>query len=1007
MAVTSEISTRETEVLALVGEHLSNAEIGARLFISVRTVESHVSSLLRKLELPDRRALAQHAAATRPASPRPAPALPKPLTSFIGRTRERGELAELIKTQRQVTAVGPGGVGKTRLALAVVAEVAAEFADGAWFVDLVPVSSPDKCVVAGTVAMALGLGEQPGRSFDRVLLSALADRNALLVLDNCEHVRDGVAPFVEALLETCPGMSVLATSRARLMVPFERVYTVPPMSLAGEGASDAVDLFMDRATAGGWPPNNAMRDQVAAFCERLDGVALAIELAAARWTTLGLDGLTAGLDDQLRMLEGGARADDRHRSVRAALDWSHELLAPEDRELLRRVAVFMTAFPVDAAAEVSGLDKGRVAAGLARLAEQSLLVVTETTAGTQFRALETIRQYGLEQLDAAGELTGTRAGHLRWCVAEAAELTASRGDIRPRFDTVADDFRAALGWAGEQPDRRADAYRLTRHFAALLFARHFTGESQWRHEQAAYLADDPAAAADLLRHAAAAAGCQGNGDDMYRLYRTASDFACRAGDSAAAAADLATAAASVNRFPGKFEHLPSADEVTALLTEARHLAEATGPASNRLHAGATASPEAVDGEGSSPTTDPADAVSQSSESSRVAGLPTDPAQAARAQAAIGVADAAALAEWLPADPTRVAGARAAIGVAEAAALVERVVASPDTDTAVAEVVSQAERAVELARATRDPLAESAALDVLATAQGRAGDLAAAATTARRRIRVLSTTPDDPAGTHELIDALDAAAEFGLGAGDLPGARRWGRQLAEHPMLAEVGHTATSRLLVADALAGNVDEVLTQGARFLESWQREDCPARAALGAAVAGVRMIHGLRDDFDAEREWTGVLQRLGTPPADADGYQAVFDALLMLHHGQSADALERTDLEDARTRVAGAWLPWYVALHVEAAVITGNGSTAVDFADARSAVTGNPVAAAIVDRAEALHAKDRDRLLSTATTFGAAGWTYQSARTKILAGGEAATQGAADITALGLAPMSAPVHL
>ncbi|MFE3196017.1 ATP-binding protein [Nocardia sp. NPDC059240] len=998
MAVTAEISTREAEVLALVGEHLSNAEIGARLFISVRTVESHVSSLLRKLELPDRRALAQHAAATRTASPQPASPLPKPLTSFIGRTTERGELAELIKTQRQVTAVGPGGVGKTRLALAVAAEVAADFADGVWFVDLVPVASPDMCVVAGTVAMALGLGEQPGRSFDRALLSVLADRNALLVLDNCEHVRDGVAPFVEQLLEACPGVSVLATSRARLMVPFERAYAVPPMSLAGEGASDAVDLFMDRAAAGGWPPNNAMRDQVASFCERLDGVALAIELAAARWTSLGLDGLTAGLDDQLRMLSGGARADDRHRSVRAALDWSHALLDPEDRVLLRRVSVFMTAFTVDAAAEVTGIEKGSVAAGLARLVEQSLLVVTETPTGTQFRALETIRQYGQEQLEAADEVTATRTGHLRWCVTEAGDLSVVRGDWRPRFDTAADDFRAALGWAGEQPDRRADAYQLARRFAHLLFARHFTGESQWRFTQAAYFSDDPAASAELLRHAAAAAGCQGNGDDMYGMYRAAADFAQRAGDSAAAAADLAAAAAATHRFAGKFEHLPPRREVLTLLSEAQHLTDpgATDPAAVGPTVADPTGQATVDGSGI--------AQVESAHPDTVPGGVAAPGTARGEQisvARIRADDAAAEAAG--------AVARAAVALAEAAVLAGSFGASgAGSDLPVAEAISLAERAVELARGTRDPFAESAALDALAAAQSRAGEPAAAAATARRRIRLLSTTPDSPIGTHELIDALEQAAEFGLGAGDLPGARRWGRQLAEHPMLAEAGHTATSRLLVADALAVNVDEVLTHGARFLEAWQREDRPARSALGAAAAGVRMVHGLRDDFDAEREWTGVLQQLGTAPADANSHQAVFDALLMLHHGQPTDALERTDLtlEQARAELGGVWLPWYVALHAEAAALTGS-ADAAELAEARAAVDGNPVAAAVIDRADALLAKDRDRLLSTATTFGAAGWTYQSARTMILAGGEAAAQGAAMITALGLAPMTTLVHL
>ncbi|MFD7846442.1 ATP-binding protein [Nocardia sp. NPDC059764] len=972
MAVTLEISTREAEVLALVGEHLSNAEIGARLFISVRTVESHVSSLLRKLDVPDRRALAQHAAATRTASPQAAPVLPKPLTSFIGRTRERAELAELLRTQRQVTAVGPGGVGKTRLALAVAAEMAADFADGVWFVDLVPLASPDTCVVAGTVAMALGVGEQPGRPFDRAVLAALADRNALLVLDNCEHVRDGVAPFIEELLATCPGMRVLATSRARLLVPFEHAYTVPPMSLAGEGDSDAVALFMDRAAAGGWPPNHALRDQVAAFCGRLDGVALAIELAAARWTSLGLDGLTAGLDDQLRMLSGGARADDRHRSVRAALDWSHALLEPEDRTLLRRISVFMAAFPVEAAAAAANLDKGAVAAGLARLAEQSLLVVTDTPTGTRFRALETIRQYGLEQLDAAGEIDDARAAHLRWCAAEATELVSVRDGWRPRFDIAADDFRAALGWAFERPDQRAAAFALARGFGHLLFARHHTGESQWRHEQAAYLAADPAVAADLLRQSAAAAGCGGNGDDMYRLHRSASEFAQRAGDPAAAAIDLATAAASAYRFWGTFEQLPARRDVEALVERARLLTDPSR--TTHTTAETPASTDHVDQGG-------------------VAAARDARADAVRAGTAVG--DAAA---------------RAAIGLAEAVVFANPF-GAPQGSAAVAaaEQVSRAEHAVEFAHATGDVFVESAALDALAAAQSRAGDARAAASTARRRVRVLSTTPDNPIGTHELVDALGQAAEFGLGAGDLAGARRWGRQLAEHPMLAEVGHTATSRLLVADALAGNVDDVLTHGARFLEAWHREDRPARSALGAAVAGVRMIHGLRDDFDAEREWTTVLQQLGTPAADADGYQAVFDALLMLHHGQPEDALERTELTvaEATTRVPGAWLPWYLALHAEAAVLTGNSDASEQFDQARLTAAGNPIAAAIIDRAEALLTKDRDRLLSTAATFDAAGCVYQAARTRVLAGGADATDGTAMLTTLGVSPMTALVHL
>ncbi|MGW4718779.1 ATP-binding protein [Nocardia sp. NPDC004260] len=932
MVATVEISAREAEVLALVGEHLSNAEIGAKLFISVRTVESHVSSLLRKLEVPDRRALAQRASASVGNDrPHPAPVLPRPLTSFIGRGRERAELTEMIGEYRQVTAVGPGGVGKTRLALAVAAEMAAAYTDGVWFVDLVPVTSADTGVIAGTVALALGLGEQPGRGMDESVLTALADRHALLVLDNCEHVRDGVAPFIERLLATCPRLTVLATSRARLMVPFERVYTVAPMSLAGDGDSDAVQLFMDRAAAGGWPPNHALRDQVAAFCERLDGVALAIELAAARWTTLGLDGLEAGLSDQLRMLAGGPRAEDRHRSVRAALDWSHALLEPDDRVLLRRVSVFMGAFTVEAAAQVAASEKAVVADGLARLAEQSLLAVTAFPSGTGYRALETIRQYGTEQLTQAGELAGTRAGHLRWCLAEAAELTVVKADWRARFDAVADDFRAAMAWAGDQPEHRADAFRFAQHLGRLCFTRNLIGESQMRYEQAAALADDPSAAASMLRHAAAAAGCQMRGDDMHRLHRAAAEAALRSGDSAGAARDLATAAANGYRFASKFVRPLAPEEAVALITEARQLAGA------------------------------------------------DPA------------------------------AKAAVALAEAGrALTDALTGPQSSDDLVPETIARAERAVELARRTGDPLAESAALDTLAGAHSMAGDTFAAAAVARSRMVLLKSAPHTPAGTHELIDALGEAAEAGLGAGDLLGARRWAQQLADHPLLAEVGHRATSWLLVTDTLAGNVEGVRTNSIRFLESWHRVGDPVKSVLGPAVAGVAMIHDLRGDDDARAEWDAVTSQLGTSPAHTHGYGAVFDALALLHRGQVNEALERTASEPGEVWrwVTWIWLHWYVALRAEAAVLAEAPDAADRLAEARTVVAGNPLAGAIVERAAALHAGDLERLLATAAAFDAAGCRYQSARTRVLAGGEHAARGAAALAELGLAPM-APIAL
>ncbi|MEU8354472.1 LuxR C-terminal-related transcriptional regulator [Nonomuraea sp. NPDC048882] len=1030
-----EISPREAEVLELVGAHLSNAEIAARLCISVRTVESHVSSLLRKLEAPDRRALAQRAPEPPGSGPsRPAPVLPAPLTSFVGRVNERAQLTELIRTHRQVTAVGPGGVGKTRLALAVAADAAGDHPDGVWFVDLVPVADPG--MIATAVAGALGLGEQPGRDLTESVLAALGDRHALLILDNCEQVVDGVALFLERLLAACPRVTVLATSRARLMVPFERVYPVPRLSLSTDGSSDAVALFLERAAAAGHPltltpapnpgtdpeparrldpriddpapdyvPGVSLRERISVICERLDGMALAIELAAARYPTLGLDGITAALSHPLRMLTGGSRADERHRSMRAALDWSHALLEPSDRALLRRVSVFVSPFTVIAVAEVTGAEEGLVADGLARLAEQSLLTVTASAAGTEYRALETIRQYGTERLTETGELADARTRHLRWCLAQAAGLAVVRQDWRARFDLVADDLRAALAWAADQPEQRAGACDLARRLAELTFTRNLTGESQRRYEQAAELAADPAVAASMLRQAAAVAGCRTAGDDMYRLRRAAATAAREAGDTAGAAVDLATAATIAFRFSSTFTRLPTRDEALTLIAEARKTVTEQ-PAGGR----------AV-GEG-----------------------PADKGSAGAGLVGVGPASAGAAYESLAgADPA----VRAALALAEAAVLTDAFgAAQGPPGNAVQETNARAERAVELARETGDPLAESAALDALTGAQSWAGDTFATAATARHRIALLSSLPIppastrgvfspgrtrevlsptgtrepmsssgthemiSPAATHEMIDALGIAVEAGLGAGDVLGARQWARRLAEHPSLAEAGHRATCRLLMVDALAGDVGEVLTGSVRFLDSWRRAGSPSRSILSPAAAGVAMIHGLRGDHDARREWQEVLELLGTPPEHTYGYGAVFDAILLLHHGQAAEALERMAPEPHQVWkwVTWIWLHWYVALRAEAAVLAGSPDARVRLTEAGDLVAGNPVASAIVHRAQALLGGDGEALVATADAFAAAGCPYQSARTLLLAGGDHAERGTSALAALGITPMTPP---
>ncbi|MDQ2749827.1 MAG: LuxR C-terminal-related transcriptional regulator [Actinomycetota bacterium] len=585
------ISAREAEVLAALGEHLSNAEIGAQLFISIRTVESHVSSLLRKFQVDDRRALAT-VAANLPAAGRPAPAptLPSPLTPFVGRVAERAALADALREQRLVSAIGPGGVGKTRLALKVATDVAPRFGDGVWYVDLVPVTDPQ--MIAPAIADALGLGEHQGLSATENVLGWLATREALLVLDNCEHLLDGVVVLLERLLAGSPRVAVLATSRARLLVPFEWVFPVPGLSVEADdgGPGDAVELFLGRAAAGGSPPTSEDKKRIAAVCRGLDGMALAIELAAARYASLGLEGLEAGLADRLRLLTGGSRVDDRHRSLRSTLDWSYALLGEPDQAVLRRISVFAGRLSAGAAAAVLAdwppVPAGAVASILAGLADQSLVTAIAQPGGTRYRVLETIRQYGADRLGDAGEAVEASARHLHWCLGQSAALTAASGELagswRAEFDDVADDLRAALGWASEEPEFRAPAYRLAMDLAELSFARGMPGQSQRRYEQAAELAADDLARADALRSAAGAAESRHFGNEALSLRRAAADAAVRAGDRAGAAGDLARNAELINRGPGLMRIAPAAGEVEALIAEGWTLADGDLRAEARL-----------------------------------------------------------------------------------------------------------------------------------------------------------------------------------------------------------------------------------------------------------------------------------------------------------------------------------------------------------------------------------------------------------------------------------------
>jgi predicted ATPase/DNA-binding CsgD family transcriptional regulator len=570
------VSDREAEVLALLGEHLSHAQIAARLFISVRTVESHVASLRRKLGVPGHRELIQLAASWRETAAERAPARwPAPLTSFIGRDSERAALAVALGQSRLVSMVGPGGIGKTRLALAVADDLTGRFPGGTWYADLVLVT--DATMLPAAVLTAIGLSESSSQPAEDVLAAGVRDRRALLVLDNCEHLVDAVAALTERLLSAGQELIVLVTSRIRLVVPHETVYLVPGLSVPADESDggDATALFAVRAAAAG-AVLDAGGDQrrVAGICQTLGGVPLAIELAAARLPSLGLDGLEAGLADQLGLLAGGSRQSARHRSLSDTLEWSYRLLDAREQVVLRRVAVFAAPFSLAAAVAVAGFDPAgpaQVADALARLAEHSLLTAVTGAGGTRYHALEPVRQFGAARLDPEdGQLT--RARHLAWCLVTAAEL--DQGETAApswcgAFDAAADDLRAALAWSAGQPGRRDEARQLAVILARLLFTRGRLREAQRRYEQAASLAADPAAAAAALECAAATAKCRVIGTEALQLDLNAAEMWLRAGDRAAASVAFARMAEHINRFPGMYASPPAPGTAEAMLAEAR------------------------------------------------------------------------------------------------------------------------------------------------------------------------------------------------------------------------------------------------------------------------------------------------------------------------------------------------------------------------------------------------------------------------------------------------------
>src|SRR6266851_8157891 len=275
--------------------------------------------------------------------------LPEPVSELIGRDAELDEILDLSASHRLVTLTGAGGIGKTRLGFAAARRLLPKFADGVWAIDLAPLSDPE--LVPVTVAAALGLELASGMASPLSVANALGSKQLMLVLDNCEHVIDAAARMAESLLRANPAARVIATSRELLRVEGEWVYPVPPLAVPAEGSPDgedplrygAVQLFVERARAAAphFSPNARFAAAIAGICRRLDGIPLAIELAAARAAALGVEGLAARLDDRFRLLTGGRRtALPRHQTLRATMDWSHDLLPDAEKVILRRLAVF-------------------------------------------------------------------------------------------------------------------------------------------------------------------------------------------------------------------------------------------------------------------------------------------------------------------------------------------------------------------------------------------------------------------------------------------------------------------------------------------------------------------------------------------------------------------------------------------------------------------------------------------------------------------------------------------
>jgi len=520
--------------------------------VNRRLAEIHTARIEIEEVLGIRRASALRAGEQVAAAPHH---LPFQATAFVPRHHVIEDCLALLRTTRLLTVTGVGGGGKTRLAMRLAEVLTQEYPDGVWFVDLAPLTDPDR--VPEAVATVLGVGEEPGLTATVAVARHLAASHALIVLDGCEHLLGACGELARALVAATPDVKMIATSRENLGIPGESTYSVPPMALPDASrrdltairSSEAVQLFLDRTMA--VRPDFALDEENAAavieICRRLDGIPLAIELAAARMRVLSVGQILTRLHDRFRLLAGGHASLARHQTLRASIQWSYDQLTADEQRLLRTVSVFAGGWTLEAAtACAEEWDEFQVLDLLTRLVEKSLVVVERIDGeDTRYRCLESVRQYAAELLSEAHETEAARNRHRDWCVVfaeRAAKYIRGSDQVHwyDRIEAEIDNMRAALEWCRDHSQGREAGLRLAAGLGWFWAVRGYNREgSQWIAETLARGPFEPSTALAMVLHSAGnLAYRQDDPEAARRYYQQSLEVRRALGDESATAGIL-------------------------------------------------------------------------------------------------------------------------------------------------------------------------------------------------------------------------------------------------------------------------------------------------------------------------------------------------------------------------------------------------------------------------------------------------------------------------------------